>query len=108
MELAITEPTEETTESTTRELKHIPPVKSLSYILFGVCHKISNEITLCLCFNAFQLSRDCCSEKHGYNMGLDKRKPDMLDVNNKGADQSAHIHSLISAFVIMHQESTIV
>ena len=34
------------------------------------------------------------------HMGLDTRKPDMLDANNKGADQPAHQRSsLISAFV---------
>ena len=33
-------------------------------------------------------------------MALDTRKPDMLHANNKGANQTAHPHSLISAFVI--------
>ena len=34
-------------------------------------------------------------------MGLDARKPDFGGfANNKGADQPAHTHSLISAFIV--------
>ena len=33
-------------------------------------------------------------------MGLDMRKLTMLHVNNEVADQPAHLHSLISTFVI--------
>ena len=35
------------------------------------------------------------------------RKSDLFDANNNGADQPAHVHSLISAFVIGFLLSTI-
>ena len=33
-------------------------------------------------------------------MSLGVRKPGLLHANNKGADQPAHLHSLISTFVV--------
>ena len=40
-------------------------------------------------------------------MGLDVTKPDFGCANNKGADQPAHPHSLISAFVVCVLEGII-
>ena len=40
-------------------------------------------------------------------MGLNARKPGIIHANNKGADQSVHPRSLISAFVICLLESKI-
>ena len=38
---------------------------------------------------------------HFYNLGLEARKPVFgCFLNNKGADQPAHPHSLVSTFVI--------
>ena len=40
-------------------------------------------------------------------MGLDARKPVFRGLHHTGADQPAHPHSLISAFVIRFLESII-
>ena len=42
-----------------------------------------------------------------YNLGLDARKPVFGAVNNKGADQLVHPHSLINTFVIRLLEKII-
>ena len=42
-----------------------------------------------------------------HHMGLDTRNPDLVACSNKGADQPAHPHSLISAFVVPYLKSKV-
>ena len=64
------------------------------------------------CFQSLSVaSRAASTMLSMANMGLDTRKPVLGGgggvANNTGADQPAHLHSLISAFFIHVLESTI-
>ena len=54
-----------------------------------------------------QRVRESVSEYEYYYLGLHARKHSSVFVNNKGSDQPAHPHSLVSAFVIGILESII-
>ena len=83
-------------------------------LLFSICHKSDLKYlnmdflkTYHKTFKSYTQLTRLSIRPLPYNMCHVMRKPVMLNVNNKGADQPAHPHSLISTFVVHCLDSII-